>query len=112
MALASHEPQFETFTASDLECHKPIKIFSKPGSSESKLNVTAVGFEPMPLRNGALSHRLRPLGQTVMLPLADLQYAKDVENPILLISCAVVLDCLLLLAALLICASLAFSPSG
>ena len=29
-------------------------------------NLTAVGFEPTPLRNGALSHRLRPLGQTVL----------------------------------------------
>jgi len=28
--------------------------------------VTAVGLEPAPLQNGALSHRLRPLGQTVM----------------------------------------------
>ena len=28
--------------------------------------VTAVGFEPTPFRNGALSHRLRPLGQTVL----------------------------------------------
>ena len=28
--------------------------------------MTAVGFEPTPFRNGALSHRLRPLGQTVM----------------------------------------------
>ena len=27
--------------------------------------MTAVGFEPTPLRNGALSHYLRPLGQTV-----------------------------------------------
>ena len=27
--------------------------------------MTAVGFEPTPFRNGALSHRLRPLGQTV-----------------------------------------------
>ena len=27
--------------------------------------MTAVGFEPTPLRNGALSHRLRPLGHTV-----------------------------------------------
>ena len=27
--------------------------------------LTAVGFEPTPLRNGALSHSLRPLGQTV-----------------------------------------------
>ena len=28
--------------------------------------MTAVGFEPTPLRNGALSHRLGPLGQTVL----------------------------------------------
>ena len=28
--------------------------------------LTAVGFEPTPLRNGALRHRLRPLGQTVL----------------------------------------------
>ena len=28
--------------------------------------MTAMGFEPTPLRNGALSHRLRPLGQTVL----------------------------------------------
>ena len=27
--------------------------------------MTAVGFEPTPLRTGALSQRLRPLGQTV-----------------------------------------------
>ncbi len=27
--------------------------------------MTPVGFEPTPLRNGALSHRLRPLGQSV-----------------------------------------------
>ena len=32
----------------------------------SRRQVTAVGFEPTPLRNGALSHRLRPLGQTVL----------------------------------------------
>ena len=29
-------------------------------------HMTAVGFEPTPFRNGALSHRLRPLGQTVL----------------------------------------------
>ena len=29
--------------------------------------VAAVGFEPTPVRNGALSHRLRPLGQTVLV---------------------------------------------
>ena len=27
--------------------------------------MTPVGFEPTPFRNGALSHRLRPLGQSV-----------------------------------------------
>ena len=30
------------------------------------VTVTAVGFEPTPLRTGAWSQRLRPLGQTVM----------------------------------------------
>ena len=34
--------------------------------------MTAVGFEPTPLRNGALSHRLRPLGQTVLLYMMKL----------------------------------------
>ena len=33
--------------------------------------MTAVGLEPTPLRNGALSHRLRPLGQTVLIEIAD-----------------------------------------
>ena len=28
--------------------------------------MTPVGFEPTPFRNGALSHRLRPLGQSVL----------------------------------------------
>ena len=30
------------------------------------VKVTPVGFEPTPFRNGALSHRLRPLGQSVI----------------------------------------------
>ena len=33
---------------------------------QAKTKVTAVGFEPTPLRTGALSQRLRPLGQTVL----------------------------------------------
>ncbi len=33
---------------------------------QTKTKVTAVGFEPTPLRTGALSQRLRPLGQTVL----------------------------------------------
>ncbi len=32
-----------------------------------QIKMTAVGFEPKPLRNGALSHHLRPLGQTVLI---------------------------------------------
>ena len=32
---------------------------------ECIIQMTAVGFEPTPFRNGALSHRLRPLGQSV-----------------------------------------------
>ena len=36
----------------------------KPKRNESTM--TAVGFEPTPLRTGAWSQRLRPLGQTVM----------------------------------------------
>ena len=31
-----------------------------------RFKMTAVGFEPTPLRTGALSQRLRPLGQTVL----------------------------------------------
>ena len=44
-------------------------------------HLTAVGFEPTPLRNGALSHRLRPLGQTVLGTMAEwLQIYKN-EDP-------------------------------
>ena len=31
----------------------------------SVIKMTPVGFEPTPFRNGALNHRLRPLGQSV-----------------------------------------------
>ena len=37
-----------------------------PGKNIYINEMTAVGFEPTPFRNGALSHRLRPLGQTVL----------------------------------------------
>ena len=33
---------------------------------QPRRQMTPVGFEPTPLRNGALSHRLRPLGQSVL----------------------------------------------
>ena len=34
-------------------------------SDGQRAKMTAVGFEPTPLRTGAWSQRLRPLGQTV-----------------------------------------------
>ena len=37
-----------------------------PSQIKESGTMTAVGFEPTPFRNGALS-RLRPLGQTVIL---------------------------------------------
>ena len=40
--------------------------------------MTSVGFEPTPFRNGALSHRLRPLGQNVLL-LHDLRPPRRLE---------------------------------
>ena len=36
------------------------------GVEQSIVKMTPVGFEPTPFRNGALSHRLRPLGQSVL----------------------------------------------
>lgn len=39
--------------------------------------MTAVGFEPTPLRNGALSHRLRPLGQTVLVHTGATEHTDD-----------------------------------
>ena len=36
------------------------------GATTLAAEMTAVGFEPTPLRTGALSQRLRPLGQTVL----------------------------------------------
>ena len=38
--------------------------------------MTAVGFEPTPLRTGALSQRLRPLGQTVLFDLEEMGLRK------------------------------------
>ena len=43
--------------------------------------MTAVGFEPTPLRNGALSHRLRPLGQTVLTVCIDWQVCSLEKRP-------------------------------
>ena len=36
--------------------------------------MTTVGFEPIPFRNGALSHRLRPLGPSVLNMQSKMEY--------------------------------------
>ena len=43
-----------------------VRVCVRASALASGRNVTAVGFEPTPLRTGALSQRLRPLGQTVL----------------------------------------------
>ena len=42
--------------------------------------LTAVGFEPTPLRTGALSQRLRPLGQTVIKHTSNLTTFAQMHN--------------------------------
>ena len=45
------------------------EVLCSPGSTSllsARKEMTAVGFEPTPLRTGALSQRLTPLGQTVL----------------------------------------------
>ena len=44
-------------------------IHALPACSFRNRNMTPVGFEPTPLRTGALSQRLRPLGQSVLIIL-------------------------------------------
>ena len=57
-----------------LQFQKPILFDTSPLCVQRKnvldrrkngVPMTPVGFEPTPFRNGALSHRLRPLGQSV-----------------------------------------------
>ena len=48
----------------DLEQWLFVDVNHKPRRCVHEM--TAVGFEPTPLRTGALSQRLRPLGQTVL----------------------------------------------
>ena len=43
-----------------------LRCIEQIGSMLGHPQVTAVGFETKPLRTGALSQRLRPLGQTVL----------------------------------------------
>ena len=42
----------------------PVSVALRMGQT-APVAVTAVGFEPMPLRTGTWSQRLRPIGQTV-----------------------------------------------
>ena len=49
-----------------LSLHVALCVSICPSTHKLYLHLTAVGFEPTPLRDGALSHRLGPLGQTVM----------------------------------------------
>ena len=43
---------------------------TNPVCGKDAAKVTPVGFEPTPLRTGALSQRLRPLGQSVLALVA------------------------------------------
>ena len=47
-------------------CWRSLSGCSTSARAHKAACVTAVGFEPTPLRTGALSQRLRPLGQTVL----------------------------------------------
>ena len=54
---------FQTSTAAPIP---KLKHEARSRYSSWAYQMTAVGFEPTPLRTGAWSQRLRPLGQTVM----------------------------------------------
>ena len=57
-------------------CQWPLAV-----AEQQEAALTAVGFEPTPLRNGALSHRLRPLGQTVLRESSTTTRNLQVKNP-------------------------------
>ena len=60
-------PDAETFVEEGLELAKIAdNVVVKLPTNSAGLKVTAVGLEPTPFRTGALSQRLRPLGQTVL----------------------------------------------
>ena len=48
-----------------------------PNLSTCHSKMTPVGFEPTPFRNGALSHRLRPLGQSVVVVIVLIAMCKQ-----------------------------------
>ena len=56
-------PQCVQFLSQQLVAHSVA--ISQGARAPHRLQMTAVGFEPTPLRTGAWSQRLRPLGQTV-----------------------------------------------
>ena len=57
----------EKQTAATTSIERSVALWRRVETS-----VTAVGFEPTPLRTGALSQRLRPLGQTVVRVVQDI----------------------------------------
>ena len=63
-----------------MQHHVTLHLVSKlrmPQWAQQRL--TAVGFEPTPLRTGALSQRRRPLGQTVMLGMLGRHLSQDIN---------------------------------
>ena len=60
----SYESKRGVLDAPDIDEQK-TKI-TRGKSCRTAINMTPVGFEPTPLRTGALSQRLRPLGQSVL----------------------------------------------
>ena len=49
---------------------EPKRKLAELTRNRANPKLTAVGFEPTPLRTGAWSQRLRPLGQTVLIKKA------------------------------------------
>ena len=61
MPLQARRSYCDAAVAEACDCEK-----LKP-TGDIFFKMTPVGFEPTPFRNGALSHRLRPLGQSVVV---------------------------------------------
>ena len=55
-------------------CVCVLSTGSMSASMGSGEQLTAVGFEPTPFRTGALSQRLRPLGQTVLMQSTNMEF--------------------------------------
>ena len=63
LQLHKKKPKPSKQSSSSIGPKRSIAIQTERGHIDGE---NALGFEPTPLRNGALSHRLRPLGQTVL----------------------------------------------